>query len=159
MRFQVSAYTRRSKSIMLQSKLAGTKISTHQLTIDKYFDDQSAISASSWRISADTTRISLPTEAKTYLTKIGYDFPYFLLRNTALNFTDLSNPYVFSASSDSINIQIDLPFAQPQIQTQQLNDIHLVIATKPNVAISGIVGSGQLNLFIPCDCESISDSK
>ncbi|MDO6499226.1 intermembrane phospholipid transport protein YdbH family protein [Photobacterium sanguinicancri] len=130
-------------------EISGAKISTHQLTIDKYFDDQSAISASSWRISADTTRIGLPAEAKTYLKKIGYDFPYFLLRNTALNFTDLSNPYVFSASSDSINVQIDLPFAQPQIQTQQLNNIHLVIATKPNVAISGIVGSGQLNLFIP----------
>ncbi|MGF1692467.1 YdbH domain-containing protein [Photobacterium kagoshimensis] len=129
--------------------ISGTKINAHQLRIDKYFDDQSAISSASWRISATTTEVFLPSELQAYLKQIGYDFPYFLLRNTALNFTDLSNPYVFSASSDSLSVQINLPLAQPRIQHQELNDIHLVIATKPYVAISGIVESGQLNLFIP----------
>ncbi|MGR5129293.1 YdbH domain-containing protein [Photobacterium swingsii] len=129
--------------------ISDTKINAHQLTIDKYFDDQSAISSASWRISATTTEVFLPSEVQAYLKEIGYDFPYFLLSNTALNFTDLSNPYVFSASSDSLSVQINLPLAQPRIQHQELNNIHLVIATKPYVAISGIVEGGQLNLFIP----------
>ena len=37
--------------------ISDTKINAHQLTIDKYFDDQSAISSASWRISATTTEV------------------------------------------------------------------------------------------------------
>ncbi|OAN11564.1 hypothetical protein A3K86_21820 [Photobacterium jeanii] len=160
----------------LSVSIAGTQINTHQLSINKYFNEQSAISSESWRIQAQHAEVALPLEAQQVLKDIGLDFPYFELNQPAINFADLGNPYVFSAHTESIRAHLidpntvdindepiqqsfsakkhtpksitNKPIAHKPI-TQELQQINLVIATKPYVTITGTVERGRINLFVP----------
>ncbi|MGF1759990.1 YdbH domain-containing protein [Photobacterium sagamiensis] len=129
--------------------ISKTALTFHNITLGRYVDAESAISASSWRLFAEKTEIKLTPMVESFLKKQGIRLQHIHLTNTALNFTDLSEPYIFSAHAKKITVAA-FHSDDKQMQVKQvINNVDLVLATKPAFTITGFIKQGDLTLFFP----------
>jgi hypothetical protein len=130
--------------VISQYRLRFTNIS-----VGRFIDNESAISAASWRLFAEKTDIRLPTEVEDALNKQGIRLQYIHLFDTSLNFTDLSSPYIFSAHARRITTAAFHSDGTELRAKQAVNNVDLVLATQPDFTISGMIQQGDFSLFFP----------
>ncbi|PSU47402.1 hypothetical protein C9J12_15505 [Photobacterium frigidiphilum] len=130
--------------VISQYRLRFTNIS-----VGRFIDNESAISAASWRLFAEKTDIRLPTELEGTLNKQGIRLQYIHLFDTSLNFTDLSSPYIFSAHARRITTAAFHSDGTELRAKQAVNNVDLVLATQPDFTISGMIQQGDFSLFFP----------
>ncbi|MDX1302796.1 YdbH domain-containing protein [Photobacterium sp.] len=129
--------------------ISKTTLTLHNITLGRYVDAESAISPSSWRLFAEKTQITPAPLVESFLNKQGIRLQHIDLTNTALNFTDWSAPYIFSAHAKKIAVSaFHHDNKQKQIQ-QEINNVDLILATKPVLTITGFIKQGDLTLFLP----------
>lgn len=129
--------------------ISQTALTFHNITLGHYVDAESAISPSSWRLFAENTEIKLTPLVESFLNKQGIRLQHIHLTNTALNFTDWSAPYIFSAHAKKIAVSA-FHSDDKQVQVKQvINNVDLVLATKPVFTITGFIKQGDLTLFLP----------
>ncbi|NBI52080.1 hypothetical protein EIZ48_05770 [Photobacterium alginatilyticum] len=124
-------------------------LTLRKLSLEHFVDTDSAISNSSWRLFSKQTEVRLSPDVLDALKQQGIRLSALTLKETAFNFTDLSEPYVFSAHANSI--EASLFDNNNTAVKQQIEDIDLVLTTQPAVVISGYIRHGALNLLIPGD--------
>lgn len=120
-----------------------------KLSLEHFVDKDSAISNASWRLFSQHTEVRLSPDILDTLNQQGISLGNLTLTDTAFNFTDLSEPYVFSAHASLIEVPL---FDKNDIAIkQQVDDIDLVLTTQPAVVISGFIKHGALSLLVPGD--------
>ncbi|MCW8329423.1 YdbH domain-containing protein [Photobacterium sp. SDRW27] len=125
-----------------------------KLSLEHFVDKDSTISNASWRLFAQHTTVSLSPTVKNRLNQQGIRLSNLTFADTAFNFTDLSEPYVFSAHVRQIET---LLFDSKNVDggddaiKQRIENIDLVLTTQPSLAISGFIQHGALNVIIPGD--------
>ncbi|RWX55000.1 hypothetical protein EDI28_14800 [Photobacterium chitinilyticum] len=120
-----------------------------KLSLEHFVDKDSAISNSSWRLFSQHTEVRLSSDILNTLKQQNFRLGNLILTDTAFNFTDLSEPYVFSAHASTVETSL---FDKRDIAVkQQIKNIDLVLTTQPAVVISGFIKYGTLNLLIPGD--------
>ncbi|WP_299013234.1 YdbH domain-containing protein [uncultured Photobacterium sp.] len=120
-----------------------------KLSLEHFVDEDSAISNSSWRLFSPKTEIILSPAVFNALRQRGIKLSALSFSDTAFNFTDLSEPYVFSAHTSQLNASLFDKNNHPILQ--QINDINLVLTTQPTLVISGFARQADLSLLIPRD--------
>jgi len=120
-----------------------------RLSLKHFIDKSNAISNTSWRLFSQQTKVRLSPSIVDGLNQQGIKLSDLSLTDTAFNFTDLSDPHVFSAHTRQIEA---LLFDSMDIAAKQrINNIDLVLTTEPSLVISGFIQHGGLNLIIPGD--------
>ncbi|MBY5946530.1 YdbH domain-containing protein [Photobacterium rosenbergii] len=126
-----------------------TAITIKKLSLEHFADDKSAISTSSWRLLSPHTVVRLAPEIQNAIKPHGLQINDIIFNDITFNLTDLSAPYVFSAQSEKASVAIENTVGT-QVP-QQVNDLQLVLTTDPFVTLTGIIGSSDLELFLPQD--------
>ncbi|MDV5167535.1 YdbH domain-containing protein [Photobacterium rosenbergii] len=126
-----------------------TAITIKKLSLEHFADDKSAISTSSWRLLSPYTVVRLAPDIQNAIKPHGLALNDIIFNDITFNLTDLSAPYVFSAHTEQAAVTIENTVGThiPQV----VNDLQLVLTTDPFVTLTGIIGSTDLELFLPQD--------
>ncbi|ELR65780.1 hypothetical protein C942_00866 [Photobacterium marinum] len=120
-----------------------------KLRLEHFVDEESAISNSSWRLFSRQTEVRLAPVVLNALAEQGIRLSALSFVDASFNFTDLSEPYVFSAHASKLKASLfdknDHPIKQ------QISNIELVLTTQPYLVITGFIRQASLKLFIPQD--------